>query len=57
MNLREICKERLLSHVVREVAPEGSVGWKVVLVDPVSAHILAAACWMKDLLEENVASK
>jgi hypothetical protein len=54
MNLREICKERLLSDMVRSVVPGVGSGWKVLIVDHLSMRIISAACKMYDVMEENV---
>lgn len=57
MNLREICKERLLSDMVRSVVPQVGSGWKVLIVDHNSMRIISAACKMYDVMEENVTGK
>ena len=54
MNLRDICKERLLSDMVRSIVPQVGSGWKVMIVDHNSMRVISAACKMYDVMEENV---
>ncbi len=56
MNLREICKERIIGDMVRSVVPQGSSSWKALIVDHDSMRIISACCRMYDIMEENVTS-
>jgi len=54
MNLREFCRERILTDMIRSINPATGAGWKALIVDQESMRILSACCRMYDIMEENV---